>query len=407
MTAPTLPATVRTAATYARSALGLYGALSASWAPGRVNLIGEHTDYNDGWVLPIAIERTVAMVGHLSEAEATTVRLYSVHHQAEATFDLARLPTAQEPQDVPLWARYVAGVLGELHEAGVPLHGFTAAIAGDVPLGGGMSSSAALIVATLTWLNAALQLNQAPLALARMGQRAETRGSGVRVGILDHAASALGQPGQALLIDCRSLNVQFIPFNLPEVALLVCETGVERSLAATGYNDRRAECEAATKLFADLLAQEGDPRAIRALRDLTERDYRRLGGHLPQPLRSRARHVISEDMRTLLAASILRMGETELFGNLLLESHASLRDDYAVSCAELDAVVEIATRSAGSLGARLMGAGFGGSALILAPLDRVDDIIGDLRLLYPQRTGREPTLHRLSPSGGPGTATLA
>ena len=407
MTLPALPPTVATAAASARDALYLTGPLLAGWAPGRVNLIGEHTDYNDGWVLPIAIERTVALVGALTTApDDSLVQLYSVHHQAMASFSITDPPTAQATQGVPMWARYIAGVVGELHDAGLPVHGFSVAIAGDVPLGGGLSSSAALIMATLTWLNAALSLQLAPLDLARIGQRAETRGSGVRVGILDHAASVLGQPGQAMLIDCRSLNVQPIPFNLPDVSLLVCETGVEHSLATTGYNQRRSECEQVLQLLVDLLKAEGDRRPIEALRDVNERDYQRLGGRIPQPLRNRAHHVVSENIRTLLAATILQQGHVTMFGNVVMASHASLRDEYEVSSPELDAVVEIATRRLGALGARMMGAGFGGSALIVTTNEMADDIIADLHTFYPERTGLQPVIHRLAPAGGTGTATI-
>ena len=403
----TLPPTVAIAERHARDDLALQGALLAGWAPGRVNLIGEHTDYNEGYVLPIAIERTVALVGQVTDDGLA--RLFSAQHGQVATFALAQSPTADDPQDVPLWARYVAGAAGELRDAGYPIAGFSAAIAGDVPLGAGMSSSAALIMATLTWLTAATGIDIAPMDLARLGQRAETRGTGVRVGILDHAASALGQPGQALLIDCRSMAVERVPFTLDDAALLVCETGVEHSLATSGYNERRTQCEAATAAFAALLAAEGDKRSIRALRDVTERDLQRLGGDIEPVLRQRARHVLSENIRTLMAVTVLR-GESmrsAIFGNLLLSSHASLRDDYAVSSPELDAVVQIATRHRGSLGARLMGAGFGGSAIILAPLALIERITADLHADYPQRTGRTPVIHHLAPAGGPGTARLS
>ncbi len=403
----TPPPTIAVAERHARADLALTGALLAGWAPGRVNLIGEHTDYNEGFVLPIAVERTVALVGQLTDD--ATVRLFSAEYGQVATFALERLPTAGEPGDVPLWARYVAGAVGELRDAGHPLRGFSVAIAGDVPLGAGMSSSAALIVAALTWLTAAHDITMEPMDLARLGQRAETRGTGVRVGILDHAASVLGRPGQALLIDCRTMDVEYVPFTLPEAVLLVCETGVERSLASSGYNERRAQCEAATATLAAALGAEGDPRDFQSLRDVMERDLHRLGGELNPMLRARARHVLSENFRTLLAAKVLREEQPAralVLGSLLLASHASLRDDYAVSVPELDAVVAIATRRPGALGARLMGAGFGGSALILAPLALADAITADLHADYPQRTGRTPVIHRLAPAGGPGTTLL-
>ncbi len=407
MATPTLPPTVAIAANHARAALGLQGPLPAGWAPGRVNLIGEHTDYNDGFVLPIAVERTVAMAGQLASDPADmTVRLFSAHHQETAQFDAANPPSARDPRGVPLWARYVAGAVSVVQAAGMPMRGFSAAIAGDVPLGGGMSSSAALIMATLTWLDAALGLQQGPLELARIGQRAETLGSGVQVGILDQAASALGKPGKAIFIDCRSLAYHYISFNLPDVALLVCETGVERSLADVGYNTRRQECEAAAQAFAQMLQQEDFSRLVTALRDVTERDYARLAGAVPQPERRRARHVITENDRVGAAVQALQAGDAAAFTDLLLRSHASLRDDYEVSCPELDAVVAIATRGRPLTGARLMGAGFGGSALIIAPLADIPAIQADLARDYPAQTGRTPTMHQLAPAGGPGATTL-
>ncbi len=393
---------------HARGELGVVGPLLVGWAPGRVNLIGEHTDYNDGFVLPVAIERVVALAGQVQLDSANrTVRLYSAHHRQTTTFQLDSLPTASDPQGQPLWARYVAGALGELRDAGVSLRGLVAAIAGDVPLGGGMSSSAALIMATLTWLDAALGLKRQPLDLARLGQRAETRGSGVRVGILDHAASILGKPGQAVLLDCRTLAYDYIPFALPGVGMMICETGVERSLASSAYNQRRGECEEAVAVLAAALKAEGDKRAITALRDVTEHDLARLGGDLTVPARIRARHVVSENARAIQASAALRAGDAARFGELLLDSHASLRDDYAVSCRELDAVVAIATRAPGALGARLVGAGFGGGALIVAPSGRLDAITARLAREYPARTGRQPTIHRFTAGGGPGSATIA
>lgn len=403
-----IPQPAHVAAAAARKKFQLAGELLAGWAPGRINLIGEHTDYNDGWVLPVAIERVVALAGKVAVApDDRIVRLYSVHHREKASFSLAQPLTAASLQNVPLWARYIAGAIGEVRDAGLPVCGFTAAIAGDVPLGGGMSSSAALIIAALTWLDAAFQLNQRPLDLARLGQRAEIRGSGVRVGILDHAASVLGRPGQAVLIDCRSLSYSYVPFHLPDVGLLICETGIERSLASSAYNERRTQCEAAVTTMARVLHAEGETRAITALRDITERDFLRLAGHIAEPARRRARHVINENIRTLNAATALASGDPIAFGQLVLASHASLRDDYAVSIPELDAVVEIATQVTDTLGARLVGAGFGGGALIVAPIDALPVITAALMTHYPQRCGRQPMIHRVAAAGGPGAALLA
>ncbi len=403
-----IPAPATLAAQHARQVLRLDGELLAGWAPGRVNLIGEHTDYNDGWVLPVAVDRVVALAGQpATEPDAMEMQLFSVHHGEMATFSASRPPSADDPQDVPLWARYIAGIVAEARTAGHQVRGFTAAIAGDVPVGGGMSSSAALSVAALTWLDAAFHLNLDPLAMARLAQRAETRGSGVRVGILDQAASVLGRPGQAALIDCRSLGYSYVPLNLPDVGLLICETGVERSLASSAYNQRRAECEEAVAAFTHAVRDEGDTRDIAALRDVSEQDYLRLAGHIPEPARRRARHVIAENARTLRAVEVLKAGDAAAFGQLVLESHASLRDDYAVSCPELDAVVEIATSIPGTLGARLVGAGFGGSALIVARSEAVEVVAAALRERYPARSGLQPEIHRVAAAGGTGIAYLS
>lgn len=402
-----LPPTVATATTYARRELALTGELLAGWAPGRVNLIGEHTDYNEGFVLPIAVERTVILVGRLNDDPAdATMRLFSAHHHEFATFSASDPPTAEKPGDVPLWARYVAGAVGELGAAGKPVRGFAAAIAGDVPLGAGMSSSAALIQAALMWQDAALKLHLPSMERAQLGQQAETRGSGVRVGILDHAASALGRPGYAVRIDCRTFAHTYIPCDLPDTTLLVCETGVERSLTTVGYNDRRRECETAAQMFAKLLADEGQ-QGVRSLRNVDMRDYRRLAGGVPEPYRRRARHVISENDRVVFAEIALKQNNGNGLAFNVMESHASLRDDFEVSSPELDAVVRIATRRDWRIGARLLGAGFGGSVLIVTPTAMLATVQADLAREYRTPADTPPAIHVVTPAGGPGTATIA
>ena len=401
-----LPGPAAAAADLAHRALRLSGPLLAAWAPGRVNLIGEHTDYNEGFVLPVAIERVVALAGQLrTDPNDATVRLYSAHHGEGTSFRLDELPSARDPRGQPLWALYVAGALGELREQGVRLSGFSASIAGDVPAGHGLSSSAALVMATLVWLNAAFHLEKEPLELARLGQLAETRGTGVRVGILDHAASILGRPDHAVLIDCRSLSYQHIPFELPDVGLLICDSGVERSLATSAYNQRRAECEIAVSALGAALGGEPDGagrRQVLALRDVTRHDLMRLGGRIPQPARQRAWHVVTENDRVLQAVEALRRHDARHFGELVLASHASLRDHYAVSSPELDALVEIATEAPGAYGARLVGAGFGGGVLIVAPESELDDLSRRLATGYPARTGRHPEIAYIRPAGGSG-----
>lgn len=415
MTQPpsTLPDPAIAAVEHARRVWHLSPPLDVAWAPGRVNLLGEHTDYNDGFVLPIAISRVVAVAGQISSSSSSSssssdqlVSLYSAQYDQSTTFRLNQLPSPQEPQDQPRWALYVAGVLAELGDAGVPLPGFTAAIDGDVPIGAGVSSSAALVMATLLWLDRALHLGTKPLDLARLGQCAEARGTGVRVGILDHAASILGRPGQAVLLDCRSLEYEYYPCDLPGVGMMLCETGVERSLATSAYNQRREECEAAVAAVRAALAAEGDSRRITALRDVTEHDLLRLGGTIPLPARQRAWHVVMENRRALAAAQALRECDAARFGDLVLASHASLRDNYAVSISELDTVVEIATRDPGALGSRMVGAGFGGAVLIVAQEDLLAELTARLMAEYPARSGRQPAIHPIEAAGGPGHFTI-
>jgi galactokinase len=382
--------------------------ITVAWAPGRINLIGEHTDYNDGLVLPVAVDRYVALAGRPTTAGATTA-CYSVHHQRAASFGASHsaLRNARRRR-LPLFARYVRGVLAELAELpGAPrVPAFDAAIAGDVPVGGGMSSSAALTVASATLAAALGGPTLDPLDTARLCQHAEQFSTGVQVGIMDQAASCLGRPGTALFLDCRTLAYEHVPVALPGIALAVFDTGVPRSLAAVGYNERRAQCEAAVALLAAAVYAEQPERSIAALRDITPVDLARYGHMLPEPLLRRARHVVAENERVREAVAALRAGDAVRLGTLLDASHASLRDDYEVSCPELDAAVEIGRSVPGVLGARLMGAGFGGSALLLVRDDTLPALEAVLASAYPARTRRTGTLHICYIAGTRGTATV-
>jgi galactokinase len=339
-------------------------------APGRVNLIGEHTDYNGGYVLPCAIDRRTAVA--LGRGDGP---LYS------ADFDDAR-PRAGEREGA--WVDYPRGVVWALAQAGLAVPAFQAAFAGDVPQGAGLSSSAAIEAATVLALDALGALGLPRTAMAQLCQRAENQFVGVRSGIMDQYAALLCQAGHALLVDCRSLASEAVPLDLAGagLSLLVCDTGVKRGLAATGYNDRRATCERAA-------ARLGVP----TLRDATEADLARLSGD--ELLR--ARHVVTENARVLAAVTALRQRDFATFGQLMYASHASLRDDYAVSTPELDAVVTTA-RAAGAVGARLTGAGFGGCAIALvadpAALERA---IADT---FAARGFPTPTCYVFAPAAG-------
>ncbi len=395
------PAVRAAAASYAEAFGG--AALWLAWAPGRVNLIGEHTDYNDGWVLPVAVDRLAALAG--SPRPDRVIRLFSQQHQEQASFSLDGLTPANSSErgkTLPAWARYPLGVAAELLGAGCPLIGADAAIAGDVPLGAGMSSSAALEVASGTFFTALADLTLEPLTLARLCQQAEQHAVGVRVGILDQAASCLGRPGQAILLDCRSLHYEHIPFTLPDVALVICDTGVRRELAHSAYNERRAQCEQATALLAQLLQKEGRKTPVSALRDISPEELTRHAATLPELLHRRARHVISENARVLQAVAALRTGDASTLGALLFASHASLRDDYEVSCLELDVIVELARQVPGVLGARLIGAGFGGCVLALCKRTATSSLQERLARDYPARTRKQTSVYPCAIGTGPG-----
>ena len=391
------------------------GPLGGAWAPGRVNLIGEHTDYNGGFVLPLAIDRVAAFAGRRRPDQI--VRLWSTHANEYAQFTLEGLPDtfAQQRASMPGWSRYLLGVASELLRAGIPLNGFDAVVSGDVPLGGGMSSSAALEVATVQtfalFAEGAFSIGSegATLTLIQVAaicQRAEQIASGVMCGILDQAASCLGQPGKAVLLDCRSLEYTYLPFESPDISIVVIDTGVRHNLADTAYNERRQQCEDAVNVLREqILLHEPvheQAHAITQLRDITPAQFARYQESLSPLLRKRAGYVIAEDARVLQVVDLLRKGETHAAAAILWQGHAGLRDSYEVSCAELDALVDIAHSIPGVLGARMMGGGFGGCTINLVQNEAVDALCKAVEEQYPQRTGREASIDICRAAAGPG-----
>jgi len=393
--------------------------LGAAWAPGRVNLIGEHTDYNDGFVLPLAIDRVAVFAGRTRGDDV--VRLWSMHFEEYAQFSLEGLPVTFEQQrgKLPAWARYILGVATELTRVGVTLLGFDAVLGGDVPLGGGMSSSAALEVATAEacaffsagrFTIAAENATLTPLQVAAICQRAEQVASGVQCGILDQAASCLGRPGKAVLLDCRSLEFCYLPFDAPDLSLVVIDTGVRRELASSAYNERRKQCEEAARMLRDLILQH-EPgneaaREIAALRDITQEQFDLYAVELPEILRRRAGYVIAEDARVLQTVKLLETNTFEEIGKLLWLSHAGLRDDYEVSSAELDTLVVIARQVQGVVGARMLGGGFGGCTINLVHNQAVGALRQAVEEQYPSRTGRQASIDICRAAGGPGSAEV-
>jgi len=330
-------------------------------APGRVNLIGEHTDYNDGFVLPIAIERQI--VGCLGRRDDGVVRFASLQAAEEATVDL----DAPIAPGRPSWANYCKGVAAGLLKRGIELRGADVLFGSDIPLGAGLSSSAALEVCTAMALLVAAddtaRLPQGELAL--LCQQAEHQYAGAPCGIMDQSISVMAQAGRALLLDCRTGATEQIPFDDPELTLLVVDTKVRHGIADGEYGLRRAQCESAARKLHLPALRDADAAMIEALGP---------SAGLDEKESMRARHVVGEIARTLSAVDALRAGNVRKFGELMYESHASLRDDYEVSCPELDAVVEVARAHPAAVGARMTGGGFGGSVIILVAADRADEV---------------------------------
>ena len=349
-------------------------------APGRVNLIGEHTDYNDGFVLPMAIDRAIWIA--LRPRPDRLVAAHSLDFDETAEFDLDRL----EKQSG--WVEYPKGVAWSLQYAGYTLHGFDAVITGDVPIAAGLSSSAAweLAVARAFSVTSGFAWDAAKMAL--LAQRAENKWVGVNCGIMDQMISAAGQAKHALLIDCRSLETQTVPLP-PNTVVIVLDTATRRGLVDSAYNERRTQCEAVAKFFG-----------VTALRDVTLDQLNEKREKLDRVAYRRALHVISENERTLQAAEVMKRGEASELGQLMELSHMSLRDDFEVSSRELNLMVECAERQAGCYGARMTGAGFGGCAVALVRKDAAEAFSAGVAAEYQAETSLKPNIYICTASNG-------
>ncbi|HMQ29269.1 MAG TPA: galactokinase [Chloroflexaceae bacterium] len=362
-------------------------------APGRVNLIGEHTDYNEGFVLPIAIDRATFVAARARPD--TTIRVYSANFDEEDSFQLERIERSAERP----WSNYVRGVVKGLLARDLPLTGADLLIESDVPLGSGLSSSASLEVSVGYALQLLNNINLLGEELALLAQGAENSFVGMQCGIMDQFMAALGRAGHALLLDCRDLSYTTIPIP-PDVRVVVCDSNVRHSLVGSEYNERRAACEEAVALLRRRLPK------ITALRDVSPEQLEANADLLPPAVLPRARHVVSEIRRTLDAAAALERGDLAGFGALMVASHASLRDDYEVSVPEIDALVEIARGLPGCYGSRITGGGFGGSTVSLVRTGAVEAFAEALAARYQERIGREATVLICTPSEGVSRAAL-
>lgn len=366
-------------------------------APGRVNLLGEHVDYNAGWVLPAAIDRAAYVLA--APCPSPLVALQAPDLNASATFRLSELDDKVDAfgQPLPRWAHYPAGVAHALRALGLNVVGLDAVLASDVPRGAGLSSSAAVEVAFAAAWQALGGWSLPPLELARACQRAENDYVGVQCGLMDQFAAACGRAGHALLLDCRTLEWEALP--LPAgVSVVVADSGVRRALAEGEYNARRAQCEAAV---GALQALTGDP-GLRALRDISLDDFNRHAPALHPLTARRARHVVQECDRMRRAPALLRAGRLADFGALMNDCHRDLRDLYEVSTPELDALAEAAQGLEGCYGARLTGAGFGGCTVNLVASDLAPAFARDLAAAYTRRTGRAAEIYVCEASDGAG-----
>jgi len=365
-------------------------------APGRVNLLGEHVDYNDGFVLPVAIDRAVQVA--VAPTSNKIVTLVALDLNERVSFALDRLGEKIDVNGDPLptWVRYPAGVAHILQQEGLKVKGMQAAFTSNVPIGAGLSSSAAVEVAFAVIWRALGKWKRDALQIAQLCQRAENTYVGVNCGLMDQFASACGMEGQALYFDTRSLEWQPVPLP-PHTAVVIADSGVRRSLAASAYNERRAACEQAVEILRQHMPN------IHSLRDVSSVEFAAYSEFLPPIVRKRAEHVVKEIARVQDAVIALRRGDAQLFGGLMFSGHASLRDLYEVSCPELDVLVNIAREQPGCYGARLTGAGFGGCTVNLVEEAKAQAFIKNLKDGYQKQTGRQAQVYLCKASAGAST----
>ena len=349
-------------------------------APGRVNLIGEHTDYNGGFVLPMAIDKETAVA--IAPRNDRRIRAFTVNLEESAEFDL----DATTKRESSFWLNYIEGVARILECHKVKLNGANLLVWSDVPTGAGLSSSAALETAVGLALSEISGRTIDRTMLAKVGQQTEHEYVGAKVGIMDQFVSANAKAKHAMLLDCRSLNFENVPLDTKETAVVICDTNVKHDLATSEYNTRRAECERAVEILKKYLPE------IRQLRDVSLADLKSYGKHLPNTILCRARHVVTENERTLKATDALKKNDLTEFGQLMWQSHESLKNDYQVSCEELDLLVEIAKNTSGVLGARMTGGGFGGSTVNFVKRENLGKFKEKIRFEYQRLTEIKPTI---------------
>lgn len=351
-------------------------------APARVNLIGEHTDYNEGYVMPVAINREIFFIARARDDGKFI--LSSLNFPKEiAEFSLDKIKREKEL----FWGDYPKGVIKEIIKRYGKIKGMEGVYWSNIPIGAGLSSSAAIEVATSLMVFSLNSFKISLLEIIKISQAAENNFVGVKCGIMDQFISTLGKRNKALLIDCRDYSYEYVPFNFKDVKIVVCNTKVKRELSSSEYNIRRSQCEEAVKIFKKY------KRGIKSLRDLNIEDFEKYKDKLPEILKKRARHVVYENERVLKARKFLKEKNLEEFGNLLYESHRSLKEDYEVSSFELDTMVEIAKNTEGVFGARMTGAGFGGCTINLVKEKVLEDFVKRVQREYYKKTKIMPEIY--------------
>jgi len=345
-------------------------------APGRINLLGEHTDYNEGFVLPAALGQQMVFTFE-KNGSPDQCRITSTTLGTTMVADLGHLRASGG------WENYISGVLGELLKRSGKLEGFDVEFKSDIPPGTGLSSSAALECGLAFGLNILFELGLSPLELIRLSQEAEHNFVGTQCGIMDQFTCVMGRKNHFILLDCRDLQHRYIPADLGDCSLLLMGSGIKHALAESAYNDRRAECQRGVALLRETFPE------IRSLRDATAEHLKALTDSLPNTLKKRCRYVIEENARVLQAVQALEDRDMESLGALLSQSHQGLRDDYQVSCPEVDFLVDTALSLPGVLGARIMGGGFGGCSLNLVRSEAVESVQARLCEAYRESFGRE------------------
>ena len=353
-----------------------------SSAPGRVNLIGEHTDYNNGYVMPLAIERRVYIA--FSPNQSDHVNLFSINYGEHDFFTLQVIPRSEKH-----WANYLRGIFKLLKDYGCVLSGMDALIYGDIPIGAGLSSSAAIETATIMAADHINETGISTIEQIKLAQRCENEFVGVNCGIMDQFISRMGMENYALMLDCKDLSCKHIAVN-PNVVIIVSDTGIKRNLNEVRYNLRREECEKACRLLE-----------IGSLRDLTIEEFLdKKSQALPEHIKRRTKHVLKENQRVIETAIALNENNLMRAGKLMFASHLSLKEDFEVSCPELDTMVEIAKSIKGVYGCRMTGAGFGGCTVSLVEKNSGENFINTMKILYKKKTGLTPEIFATQPSKG-------